>query len=97
MDQFAINIEITDADKIAVIKAIDELNKAPYVKAMSRTTIATIANMKETKTRMVLQTLMDTGEIARYTITANPRKQRYYFVPTSLGKTHLEQGPQGTA
>lgn len=92
-----INIEVTDSDKLAVEKAIIELNKMEHVTHMPRAAIATVAQLKETKVRLTLEVLMNAGEIARYATTDNPTRQRYYFLLTDLGKKKLEERTQGTA
>lgn len=91
MEQFSINIEISEADKIAVLKGIDKLNNLPHVRSMPRSSIASASGLKETKVRLILPLLIDADEVTRYTITDNPNRQRYYFTLTDLGKEHMAQ------
>ena len=77
-------IPVTLEEKEAVINAISELNKISHVKAMSQAAIATLADIKPTKVRLVLMELLEEKRIAQYQTTENRHLQRYYYVVNEL-------------
>lgn len=98
MTQFAaINIEVTDADKAKVAEAIVKLNELVHMTNMTRSAIACMSELKETKVRLTLEVLMNAGEILRYATTDNPSRQRYYYLLSDLGKKKLEERKVGIA
>lgn len=80
-----ITIPVSDEEKRVTLEAITELNKLRHIKFMSQAMIAEGANLKPTKIRLVLQTLIDDGLIVQYQVSQNKRLQRYYYVPTDAG------------
>lgn len=84
-------IKSTAEERIAVARAIKQLNEIRHVSYMSRTMLAETSGIKSTKVRVVLQDMVDNDEITQYAVTQNPRLQRYYYVLTDAGKALLQQ------
>lgn len=91
-----IKIKAKEEDKRAVAKAIEELNSLQHVRYMSRSMITNTSLVKDTKLRVVLQDMLDDGELTQYQATQNPRLQRYYYVLTEKGRKLLEPAPPPT-
>lgn len=82
-------IGVTDAERRAVARAVSELNNIQHVSYMSRNMIAETSGIKSTKVRVVLQDMLDAGELTQYAVTQNRKLQRYYYVLTDAGKALL--------
>lgn len=86
-----INIKSTEKERRLVARAIARLNEIQHISYMSRNMLAETSGIKSTKVRVVLQDMLDSGEIEQYAVTQNPRLQRYYYVLTDTGKALLQQ------
>lgn len=82
-------IGVTDAERRAVARAINKLNNIQHIIYMSRNMIAETSGIKSTKVRVILQDMLDAGELTQYAVTQNRRLQRYYYVLTEYGKALL--------
>lgn len=83
-------IDVTDDERRAVARAVSELNNIQHIIYMSRNMIAETSGIKSTKVRVVLQDMLDAGELTQYAVTQNRRLQRYYYVLTEHGKALLQ-------
>ncbi len=78
-------IKATDNEKLAVLRAIKELNEIQHLKYMSQAMLATHSGLKPTKVRIVLTDLIEEGKITQYSTTENKRLQRFYYVINESG------------
>ena len=78
-------VPVTIGDRIAVAKAIQELNNIQHIKYMSRSMLANCSGIKDTKLRATLQAMVDDKQIEQYQITENKKLQRYYYTLTPEG------------
>lgn len=91
-----INIKSTKDERRVVARAIERLNEIQHVSYMSRNMLAETSGIKGTKVRVVLQDMIDNGEVTQYAVTTNPKLQRYYYVLTEAGKVLLESEEEGS-
>lgn len=89
MTEFRINIRSTKEERIAVAKAVAQLNEVPHISYMSRNMLAETSGVNTNKVRIVLQDMLDDNELTQYAVTQNPKLQRYYYVLTEAGKELL--------
>jgi len=89
-----VSIRSTPEEKIAVIKAINQLNDIKHIRAMSQAMIAECAEIKSTKIRAILIDLISAGAIVQYQVSNNKRVQRYYYVLTDIGRKYLNETMQ---
>lgn len=84
-------VPVSDDERVATIKAIDELNAIEHVKYMSLSMVADAAGIKQTKIRHVLDDLMLSGSITRYIASENIKLPRYYYVVEAPGRELVAQ------
>lgn len=87
-----ITIRISDTEMAAMAGAISQLNDIPHLRYMSRSMLSTASGIKESKVRAALQEMIDKGYVTQYAVTANLKRQRYYYVLTETGKALLTEG-----
>lgn len=85
-----IDIPISEEERKAVAKAINEHMLARHITYMSRSSLAKTACVKDSKLRVILQDMVDNGLVIQYVLTENPHRQRYMFVLTDTGKALLK-------
>ena len=81
-------VPVTLEDRVAVAKAIEELNSIQHIRYMSRAMLLNSAGVKDTKLRAILQRMVDAGEITQYQLT-DTKKPRYYYTLTEKGRELL--------
>lgn len=79
-------IPVSNEERVATLKAIQQLNDIRHLKYMSVGMISETCQIKQTKLRAVLDDLVSKGLAVRYQATENPKIQRYYFVVTDAGR-----------
>ena len=84
-----IRVATSQEDYKLVAAAVQELNNIPHVKYMSRSAIAELTKLSDSKVRAVLQDMIVAGLLVQYAATNNPKRQRYYYVLTPSGKQLL--------
>lgn len=84
-------VPVSDDERVATIKAIDELSAIEHVKYMSLSMVADAAGIKQTKIRHVLDDLMLSGSITRYIVSENIKLPRYYYVVEAPGRELVAQ------
>lgn len=84
-------VPVSDDERVATIKAIDELNAIEHVKYMSLSMLADTAGIRQTKMRHVLDDLMQSGSITRYIASENIKLPRYYYVVEAAGRELVAQ------
>ena len=89
-------VPVSDDERVATIKAIDELNAIEHVKYMSLSMLADTAGIKQTKMRHVLDDLMQSGSITRYIASENIKLPRYYYVVEAPGRELVAQSGEAT-
>lgn len=85
------SIKSTPEEHVQLAQAITKLNAIEHISYMSRNMLAETSGIKGTKVRVVLQDMIDNGEVTQYAVTTNPKLQRYYYVLTEAGKALMRQ------
>lgn len=81
-----ITIPVTDEERVATLKAIEQLNDIRHLRYMSAGMISETCRIKQTKLRAVLTDLQESGLLEKLQATNNPKLQRYYYVITDKGR-----------
>ena len=89
-------VPVSDDERVATIKAIDELNTLEHVKYMSLSMLADTAGIKQTKMRHVLDDLIQSGSVTRYIASENIKLPRYYYVVEAPGRKLVAQSGEAT-
>ena len=84
-------VPVSDDERMATIKAIDELNAIEHVKYISLSMLADTAGIKQTKVRHVLDDLVQSSSITRYIASENIKLPRYYYVVEAPGRELVAQ------
>lgn len=89
-----VKIEVTEAERIATLKAIVFLSELRHITKMSHALIAETAILKPTKVRTVLaelitDKLVEQLEISGAAVRDTLKVKRYYYLLTDAGKELL--------
>lgn len=82
-------IEVSDAERAAVLKTLIVFNEREHVRQMPLQSIADATGIKVTKVRHVMEDLMRRELITRYNVSDRPVRPRYYYVLTEAAREWL--------
>lgn len=84
-------ILVNDEERVKVLHAIAALNSKEHVSYMSLQMLADCAQLKLSKTRLVVDTLVREQLVTKYNVTDKQIRPRYYYVFNESALQFLEQ------
>lgn len=84
-------IIVTDEERRKILDAVTDLNRMEHVGYMSLQMLADATQLKVTKVRLVVDSLVATGLLKKYNVSDKQIRPRYYYVLTDAALLFLAQ------